>query len=147
MNEILRCCVFLFQQCLKVKHGRKGGPPPTRRCPMRQIRMPARLIDDSSDSLDSSDSSDHDTAPAIFRTIIRDLQRQLQETQTQLTEARSSDDRSPPVTTPASAPTPNICAGPSNSGAKTQTFKPCWLVSCNRCREQPSSGPNKVSQP
>ena len=83
--------------------------------------MPARLVDDPSDSSDSSDSSDRDTPPASLRTTIRDLQRQLQDTQAQLTEARSSDDRFPPVTTPTSAPTPVSVQqpGPSNSGQDT----------------------------
>ena len=63
-------------------------------------------IDQDSDFHDMMASSDRDIAPASLRTTIHDLQRQLQETQAQLTGARSSDDRSPPVTTATSAPIP-----------------------------------------
>lgn len=49
---------FRISAMPKVKPGRKGGPPPIRRCSPRPTWMPARLIVASSDSLDSSDSSD-----------------------------------------------------------------------------------------
>ena len=82
---------------------------------MWPTRMPARLI------VDSSVSSDHDTAPANFRSIFHDPQCQLQVSQAQLTDARSSNVRSPPVTTLPSAPIPVSVPqpGPSSSGQNT----------------------------
>jgi len=63
-NTALLC--FPISATPLVQHGRKGGPPPTRRCSTKPTRMPARLLVDSSDSLDLSDSSDLGTVPAIF---------------------------------------------------------------------------------
>ena len=99
---------------------------------MWPTRMPARLV------VDSSVSSDHDTAPANFRTIIHDPQCQLQVSQAQQAVTFV------PLRLPLHLwhPPLYLCHNQVHPAvAGTQTFKPCWPVSSNRCREQPSSGP------
>ena len=80
-------CYFLFAAMLKVKNGRKGGPPADRRRSSRATRVPRRLVDAASDS-SSSDTDDLGTVNQALRQQLQDVQRQLYEAQSSSTQPR-----------------------------------------------------------